>query len=819
MASAVSNVQSMSPMAGTGSSSSAENTASSPASVSSNPAAASGATNGANSIPGAVFKKKKHLAFWDIDGPGVAVWIGTIPGPFQNNGTDVSDSVDVGDKDNNANDGSMAVANQAANTASISKKKNFIPPEITKQTWQNLTRAVNELQICLRPKDEDANADADDANNGGEPPTKKQKRAGDDVTTTKTSNDDKKKAREYYSIVDPYNLYRHTIRIIGDGEENEDEEDPIEIEDDAARDLKTTIGGKYSQLTVSGIINGLAGHAGGIVNKKGLLLPNVDKNFSEAIPTAGGVSLAVIRKLAHSLSNSIKTQIEADVLITTPVRIKEMLAKDLSSAEFKSIRKRIYDTVILGKGLSQPEGIDIPTAAANSQGVHVLEKFKKCSSCGATDQSVFVLDRKNGDVICSACGTVNSESLMHEGSQFRKFEGEADRNHHGDTQNPLYSNAHNMSTTLGGVQMNTGAGVGGFGSQRGGGLETVLRNAHAYTELNISQFGKGDRRTRTGYKDKQKKDAFVQMSHVGDALNLHEAVVQRGKELFAGFRDDRELIQQFKGVIAGCLCEAFEQLSSDGRSILKQKQGTTAEASFVNPRANRRNQLHHVKLAGKGGLLLDMDSVAKENNTKDDESSLTKKTISSWSLDDCRSWLMEVSRSVAQAWVDERKKGAKNIPLGTREELEGKMVEHSIALCDALEAELNRTANSTAGSRGARGRVVTPRVNDMAKLGIKWQHSHERGSGGKGGVGGSGKNQPQRSGRTAGQVLILKSAKKLGQIVVDNTAGEAIHKELRSVVNKQQSLKRQMLRNEATRQRLVQMKRKPWLQARAEIND
>ena len=39
---------------------------------------------------------------------------------------------------------------------------------------------------------------------------------------------------------------------------------------------------------------------------------------------------------------------------------------------------------------------------------------------------------------------------MHEGSAFRKFEGEIDRNHHGDAPNPLYSNNHNMSTTLGG---------------------------------------------------------------------------------------------------------------------------------------------------------------------------------------------------------------------------------------------------------------------------------------------------------------------------------------------------------------------------------
>ncbi|MGK3753633.1 MAG: hypothetical protein ACI8RD_005940 [Bacillariaceae sp.] len=453
--------------------------------------------------------------------------------------------------------------------STATKKKNVVPPEITKQTWNNLRKAIGELRFSLRPPDTNTNTTNSQGQGQGQddadaaPPAKRQKLAAEgegdtapDAASSKSAANIiiKKKPKEFYTIVDPYNLYRHAIRIIGDDNFNnnnnngneEEDEDPIQIEDDAARDLKTTTGGKLSQLTLSGLINGLSGQPGGIVNKKIQTLPSVDVKMLDAIPTAGNASLVIIKQLACSLNQSIQTQIEADVLVTTPVRIKEMLAKDISTAEFKSIRKRIYDTVVLGKGLSQPEGCDIPTASANHQGVHVLEKFKKCASCGATDQSVFVLDRKNGDVICSSCGTVNSESLMHEGSQFRKFEGEADRNHHGDTQNPLYSNAHNMSTTLGGVQQTSGAGVGGFGSQRGRGLETVLRNAHAYTELNISQFGKGDRRTRTGYKDKQKKDAFVQMAHVGDALSLHEAVVQRGKELFAGFRDDRELIQQFK---------------------------------------------------------------------------------------------------------------------------------------------------------------------------------------------------------------------------------------------------------------------------------
>lgn len=506
----------------------------------------------------------------------------------------------------------------------------------------------------------------------------------------KQENGEKKKKRDQLIVVDPYNVYRHTIR------QPEDEDDDIrQIEDEAAQDLKPTFGGRLSQLTVSGLVNGLAGQLNGVVsNKKLQAMPGVT---ADSIPTAGGASLTQLKQMAHVLHQSLQTRIETDVLVTTPIRIQEMLAADLAPSEFRAVRKRIYDTVILGKGLSKEEESDIPTAVNNS--VHALEKFKKCPSCGNTDQSLFVLDRKNGDVICSNCGTVNLESLMHEGSQFRKFEGEVDRNHHGDSANPLFSNAQNMSTTLGGVQITTGAGGGGFGTQKRG-LETVLRNAHAYTELNISQFGKGDRRTRTGYKDKQKKDAFVQMAHVGDALSLHEAVVQRAKEIFAGFRDDRELVQQFKGVIAACLCEAFEQLSSAGRQILKQKQEAPTE-SFVSVRANRRNELHHANLAGKGGLLLDMDAVEKEDDGKED-SAVTKKPISTWNLEDCRVWLMEASHNIATHWIEERKKGVKGIPEGSKEELEGGLVENAFTLCDKLEAELKqRSDKAGASGRGS----------------------------------------------------------------------------------------------------------------------
>jgi hypothetical protein len=372
------------------------------------------------------------------------------------------------------------------------------------------------------------------------------------------------------------------------------------------------------------------------------------------------------------------------------------------------------------------------------------------------------------------------------------------------------------------------------GGQGGRNMETILRNAHAYTELNISQFGKTDRRTRIGYKDRQKKEAFVQMAHAGDALNLHEAVVQRAKELFAGFRDDRELVQQFKGVIAGCLCEAFEQLSAAGAQILKpahgqeikpepvapekpasgdadaaQPHGGSSESVLYNKRAARRKELHHTNLAGKGGLLLDysdMDNKSSKSAAEKATHSPTNgvdvnKQAASWELEDCRRWLLEASRQIAQEWVEAREKKTEGVPSGSLGELEGRLVEHTFTLCEHLEQELQSKQKNSGSNR-----VVTPRVNNMDKLGIKWQSSHERGAG-------ANPTGP-KSTRTAGQLLLLKTAKKLGSILSDPVAGDAIHKKLREVVGKHEMLKSQGRREEASRQRLLQMKRKPWLQAR-----
>jgi len=301
------------------------------------------------------------------------------------------------------------------------------------------------------------------------------------------------------------------------------------------------------------------------------------------------------------------------------------------------------------------------------------------------------------------------------------------------------------------------------------------------------------------------------------------------------------LVQQFKGVLAACLCEAFEQLSAEGKHLTRQQQQQADQqeqqrqngidingddtAKPLSARAARRSEMHHTTLAGKGGLLLNNTIVTKE---QDEEGSAKKpagtilddqgheKPAATWDLEDCRSWLLEASRSIAQAWDAERQTNsgsalAKKIPPIPLGDLEGCLVGQSFTLCEHLEAELQSRGGNN-NSRGGRA-VTTPRVTDMSKLGIKWQHSHERGSGGRGGVGGSGRTTGGSS-RTAGQILLLKTAKKLGAILQDPLAGEAFHRELRAVIGRQEAIKQKEMREEATRQRFNQMQRKPYLQAR-----
>jgi hypothetical protein len=276
---------------------------------------------------------------------------------------------------------------------------------MAKVAWKNLEKALQSLQSKV---EEISHKEEDEDMEDSEPQAKRPK-----VDASK-----QKKRSHKVSIIDPYNIFLHAVRK-GPSTDNEEEEEDYNV-------LKLTEGGKLAELSVSGIVNGMALVEGGLVKNK-QCDPSEGIDPQKPIPTITNKKLSEVKELANTFHKAIMTKIQADVLVTTPYRIQEMLAPELTAQEFKAVRKRIYDTVILGQGRNQDEGEDIPTAAGGA--VHDIEKHKKCKTCGNNDQALFVLDRKNGDVICSNCGTIVAESLMHDGEQFRKFEGEEDRNH------------------------------------------------------------------------------------------------------------------------------------------------------------------------------------------------------------------------------------------------------------------------------------------------------------------------------------------------------------------------------------------------------
>ena len=179
-----------------------------------------------------------------------------------------------------------------------------------------------------------------------------------------------------------------------------------------------------------------------------------------------------------------------------------------------------------------------------------------CDVCGNRDQRKFLHEPRAGDVVClgadeTGCGNVVEEHKMHEGAQYRKFEGEDDKSHHGPAPNRLYSAAHNMRTSM----VPTG-GAGGAAASR-------LRQAYDAVELGLSNLGSDEKRTRVGYKDQMKKRAFDQIVHVASNLELHASVVSRAQALFANFRDEKEYVQRYDAVLAACVVQAAEEAAED----------------------------------------------------------------------------------------------------------------------------------------------------------------------------------------------------------------------------------------------------------------
>lgn len=176
---------------------------------------------------------------------------------------------------------------------------------------------------------------------------------------------------------------------------------------------------------------------------------------------------------------------------------------------------------------------------------------------------------------------------------------------------------------------------------------------------------------------------------------------------------------------------------------------------------------------------------------------------------------LDEARSGMQKAAQLRKKLEECIQEDDKEVLEGILVEKAMALCEKLEEEVDEStaAKAPSSSRTATGRVST--VMGMGNLGINWQGKDERGGGGAGGVGNNSRNNiggvvSRGNGKTPGQILMLKTSKKIIDVVEDVKVGKIIHTALENMKVKQKDLKRKRSGNESAQKRVNQMKRKAY---------
>lgn len=148
-------------------------------------------------------------------------------------------------------------------------------------------------------------------------------------------------------------------------EELPDIPDPYRIWMGQTEEVPKQNGAVLVQLTTPALVNALSGQPGGIVDAKMTTCTQPPMTMDTMILVAASVTLGHLRQVAIGLYRAIQTRVDADFLATTPSRIQAMLCAELSDQEFKSTRKRVYETVIEGRGrnLAGEEGDDAPVAA------------------------------------------------------------------------------------------------------------------------------------------------------------------------------------------------------------------------------------------------------------------------------------------------------------------------------------------------------------------------------------------------------------------------------------------------------------------------
>ena len=239
-----------------------------------------------------------------------------------------------------------------------------------------------------------------------------------------------------------------------------------------------------------------------------------------------------------------------------------------------------------------------------------------CIKCGNRNNDYVFNDPKTGDSICRGikgddnCGEVIQDHSVDRGAAKRNFsDDEKNHHHHGPASNPFMPDSVNMRTSFSTVGPN-------------GEKLKKMKKISDLVEMGISNLGHDGRAsTRTGYKTNQKNEAFRQMAEWASSYLIHDKVVETAKGEFAKFREVREKVEKFLGVVAGCLVLAYEELSAT-MSLERKVSGTM--------------RLRDDLLRDEG------ESYSLESKTWANDiaaSTVKDKKIAIWELDDVKEWL------------------------------------------------------------------------------------------------------------------------------------------------------------------------------------
>ena len=139
-------------------------------------------------------------------------------------------------------------------------------------------------------------------------------------------------------------------------------------------------GAIIARLTIGGLMNALAGTPNGIVDIT-TSKPFPPTTKESLVPPSQNAPIHQIQTKALALSHVISARLEGDMMQSTPKRIADMLCPEVTIGEIAGIRRRIYETVILGRGTNSSANAaamerteDLPVAAR--VGMHDIDKVR-----------------------------------------------------------------------------------------------------------------------------------------------------------------------------------------------------------------------------------------------------------------------------------------------------------------------------------------------------------------------------------------------------------------------------------------------------------